>query len=418
MRSALRHRIQATVAIFGTVAAVFGVSRIIKANAHHPPPEAIAVASPPAVAVPIIPRVDPPADPPPVPAWNTAELNAAAADGDLGRLKDAYQDGMPLEGAMLAAAEADKPKAVEWLIDHGANADDPGVVLAADNAPSVLEVLFAKGAKEVTLESAASAGAINAVNRIFAKGGAAADPNSDAEGPTPITSAVTQGNPAIIRAMVAHGAKVDETHLATAMGTEDDHGQMPALDALLGANISGTTLAHALENAYGETGAKAVKKLAPKGIAWSYRDADGDQHMPLLDAVDRGDHLVARAMVEAGAPVNQATEFGRAPLGAAIASNAGTDDGVRLVRTLLARGADPNKRLDTGERPLTRAAASGDLRLVTLLLDSGAQVNAGLTGHDDETALEAAENGGQTDVARVLRSRGAKRRPQPLDVTY
>lgn len=418
MRSALRHRIQATVAIFGTVAAVFGVSRIMKANAHHSPPPTITYSPPPAYTAPVIPRVDPPVDPPPVPAWNTAELNSAASDGDIGRMKDAYKEGMPLDGAMLEAAEANKPKAVEWLLDHGANADDAGVVLAADNAPAVLKVLFANGAKEVTLESAASAGALNAVNRILAKGGAAADPNSDAEGPTPFMSAVTNGNPTIIRAMIAHGAKVDENHLATAIGIEDEHGQMPELDALLTANISATTIARSLDNASGEIGAKAVKKLAAKGIAWSYRDAEGDQHMPLLDAVDRGDHQVARAMVEAGAPVNQATEFGRAPLGAAIANNAGTDEGVRLVRTLLARGADPNKRLDTGERPLTRAASSGDLRLVTLLLDNGAAINAGLTGHDDETALEAAENGGQTDVARVLRSRGAKRRPQPMDVTY
>lgn len=422
-RREVGHRIQATAAVLGTIAAVFGVSRIIKANAHPPPPPAVVVAPPPAYTAPVIPRVDPPVAPPPVPLWNTAELDSAAADGDVGRMKDAYKEGMPLEGAMLAAAEANKPKAVEWLLDHGASADDSGVVLAADKSPAVLKVLFEKGAKEVTLEAAASAGAVNAVNRILAKGGPAAnpngDPNSEAEGPTPFTSAVANGNPTIIRAMIAHGAKVDETHLATAMGSEDEHGQMPALDALLTANISGTALAHALENAYGETGAKVVKKLAPKGIAWSYRDSDGDQHLPLLDAVDRGDHLVARAMVEAGAPVNQATEFGRAPLGAAVATSAGTDEGVRLVRTLLARGADPNKRLDTGERPLTKAAASGDLRLVTMLLDSGAAINAGLAATDDETALEAAENGGQTDIARVLRARGAKRRhPASSDITF
>jgi ankyrin repeat protein len=154
-----------------------------------------------------------------------------------------------------------------------------------------------------------------------------------------------------------------------------------------------------------------VKKLAAKGIAWSFRDADGDQHHPLLDAVERGDFPVARAMVESGAPVNQATEFGRTPLAAALATNAGTDEGVRLVRLLLARGADPNRRLDTGERALAKAAASGDLRLVTMLLDHGAAINAGLGANDDETALEAAEAGGHTDVARVLRSRGAKRRP-------
>jgi ankyrin repeat protein len=350
-------------------------------------------------------------DPPPTRAWNTAELDAAAEDGDIQKMGAAYEEGMPLQTAMLAAAEANKPKAIEWLLDHGANADDPGVVIAADNAPAVLKVLFAKGASELSLLAAADAGAVNAVNRILAKGGPAANPNSDEEGPSPFTSAVTSGNPAIIRAMIAHGAKVDEHHLGTAMSAEDEHGQFPALDALLTANVGATTVARSLDGALDESGAKAVKKLSAKGIAWSYRDAEGDQHHPLLDAIERGDVPVARAMIEVGAPVNQATEFGRTPLGAALATNAGTDEGVRLVRLLLARGADPNRRLDTGERPLTKAAAAGDLRLVTMLIDHGAEINAGLAANDDETALEAAESGGQTDVARVLRSRGARRRP-------
>lgn len=412
----LRHRVQATAAILGTIAAVFGVSRIIKANAHHPPPPTVTIATPPALAPPIIPRAIEPVSETSAPLWNTAELDAAASEGDLSRMKAAYKEDMPLQSAMLAAAEEGKANAIEWLLEHGANADDSGVILAADKSPAVLKVLFAKGAKEVSLLQAADAGAVNAVNRILAKGGPAANPNDDADGQTPFASAVTNGNPTIIRAMIAHGAKVDESHLGAAMSSEDEHGQMPVLDALLAANPSPTTNARSLDSAMGDTGAKAVKKLAAKGIAWSYRDADGDQHHPLLDAIDRGDLRVARAMIESGAPVSQATEFNRTPLGVAIAMNAGTDEGVRLVRLLLARGAEPNRRLDTGERPLTKAAAAGDLRLVTMLIDHGAAINAGLGANDDETALEAAENGGQTDVARVLRSRGARRRP--IDTTY
>ena len=416
MRSSVRHRVQATVAIVGTVAAVFGVSRIIKAKTH-PAPTVEAVPDNPIAAAPIIPRVDPPVGEPPVPAFNTVELDSAAAAGDIARMQAAYKEGMPLDHAMLVAADEGKANAVEWLIAHGAKADDSGALLAADKHPDVLKVLFAKGANEVTLLAAADAGAVNAVNRILAKGGAAANPNEDdGGGPTPFTSAVTNGNPTIIRAMIAHGAKVEEHHLSTVINIEDEHGQMPALDALLTATIATTTLSQVLDNAMGETGAKAVKKLAAKGVAWSWRDADGDQHQALLEAVDRGDFQVARAMVESGAPVTQANEFGRTPLGVAIATNAGTDEGVRLVRMLLAKGADPNKRLDTGERPLNRAASSGDLRLVTMLIDHGAAVNAGFGAKDDETALEAAENGGHTDVARVLRARGAKRRA--IDVTY
>jgi ankyrin repeat protein len=407
--SRLRHRVQATFAIVGTVAAVFGASRLIKAKAHTPPP-AQATYTPPVYSPPIIPRTTPEVDPTPAPVWNTAELNAAAAEGDTKKMAAAWKDGMPTESAMLAAAEANKPNAIEWLLDKGANADDAGVILAADKSPAVLKVLFAKGAKDVSLLAAVDASAVNAVNRILAKGGAAANPNSDEEGPTPMTSASMNGNPAIIRALIAHGGKVDENHLSNAM-TPDENGNFPALDAMLTANISPITAAKSLDGAIGDSGEKAVKKLAAKGIAWSWRDAEGDQHHPLLDAIDRGDTPVVRAMIESGAPVNTATEFGRTPLGAALATNAGTDDGVRLVRLLLARGADPNRRLDTGERPLAKAAASGDIRLVTMLIDHGAAVNAGFGANDDETALEAAENAGQTDVARVLRARGARHRP-------
>lgn len=408
-RRDVRHRVQATAAVLGTVAAVFGVSRIIKARAHPPPPPAVTVPAPLAYTAPILPRTLPPVAAPEAKAWNTAELDSASAEGDVARMAAAYRDGMPLQNAMLAAAEENEADAVAWLIEHGAAANDPPVVLAADNSPAVLKVLFAKGAQEVTLIAAVDANAVHAVNRILAKGGAAANPNESDEG-SPLTNAVVGGNPAIVRALVAHGAKVDESHIASAM-TEDENGRFPLLDAVLTANLSPVTVAKSLESATGESGAKAVKKLAAKGIAWSWRDADGDQHHPLVDAMERGDVPVARAMIESGAPVAQATEFGRTPLGAALATNAGTDEGVRLVRLLLAHGADPNRRLDTGERPLAKAAASGDLRLVTLLVDHGAAINAGLGAHDDETALEAAEAGGHADVARLLRARGARRRP-------
>lgn len=410
--SRLRHRVQATAAILGTVAAVFGVSRVIEAKAHHPPPPVIVTYSPPpAYTAPIIPRTLPAVQPPPTPSFNTVELVAAAGEGDVSAMKAAYREGMPLDGAMLAAAEAGKADAISWLLDHGANANDSGVIFAADKSPAVLKVLFAHQAQEPTLSAAAQAGAVNAVNRILAKGGAAADPNALGDDATsPFTTAVVAGNVAIVRAMLAHGAKVDETHLESAM-IESEDGTLPVLDALLTAHVPSTAVSRALDSVMGDTGAKVVKKLAAKGIAWSWRDDSGDQHLPLVEAIERSDFPVVRAMIEVGAPVNQATEFGRAPLGVALATNAGTDDGVRLVRLLLAHGADPNRRLDTGDRPLAKAAASGDLRLVTMLIEHGAAINAGLAASDDETALEAAENAGHTDVARVLRSRGARRRP-------
>lgn len=294
--SRMRHRIQATVAILGTVSAVYGLSRLVKPNAPpaalvKPPVHEAALA-----AGPIIPRVDPAPPPtPPVPP----------------------------------------PTATDDVDD---------------------------------------------------------EPDSDA----------------MLRAAFARGDRITASMLGEARGA--------TLDLLLTRKIDRAEIARAIDDATGDEGATLVKKLAAKGIAWSWRDEQGDEHAPLIDAVERQDTAIVRAMLEAGAPPNQTTEHGRTPLGAAVAASSPVnDDAMRIVRLLLARGADPNKRLDTGERLLAKAAAAGDLRVVTMLLDRGARIDAGLAAVDDETALEAAENAGNADIARVLRARGARRRPLPVD---
>lgn len=303
--SRMRHRIQATVAILGTVSAVYGVSRLVKPK---PAAEAVVVPIPTqAPLVPIIPRVDPPV------AQGVVTPPPPQTDRD------------------------------------------------SDDA-------------EPSLADAVAENDIDAVKRALRR-----------------------------------GDKVDAEILGSATAS--------TLDVLLTAKIERAEIAKAIDAAGGEEGAALVKKLAAtKGIAWSWRDDSGDEHAPLIDAVDRQDHAVVRAMIEVGAPVNQTTEHGRSALGVAVAATSpGSDDAMRIVRSLLARGADPNRRLDTGERLLAKAAAAGDLRVVTMLLDHGARINDGLAAADDETALEAAENAGNADIARMLRARGARRRPIPID---
>ena len=76
------------------------------------------------------------------------------------------------------------------------------------------------------------------------------------------------------------------------------------------------------------------------------------------------------------------------------------------VNRILAEGADPNARHPQfGYTPLTAAALLGHTRIVTALLDGGANVNG--RNSDGGTALHAAAFLGRADSAELLIARGA-----------
>lgn len=74
------------------------------------------------------------------------------------------------------------------------------------------------------------------------------------------------------------------------------------------------------------------------------------------------------------------------------------------VELLLKKGSDPNSRFKDNDTPLIIATRKNHLKIVQLLLDSGADVN----GHDDHNHYaihDAVENNFQ--MARLLLDRGA-----------
>ena len=146
---------------------------------------------------------------------------------------------------------------------------------------------------------------------------------------------------------------------------------------------------------------------------------DANAVTPLLMAITN-DHMdVARALLEAGADVNAADFWGRTPIWAAVeirnrdysrSNEHGIDRAAALdmVKALLDRGADPNPRTKeippirrwvtslgdltwvnfTGQTPFIRAALSGDITVMRLLLEKGADPN--ITTFGGTTALMAA----------------------------
>jgi ankyrin repeat protein len=137
-----------------------------------------------------------------------------------------------------------------------------------------------------------------------------------------------------------------------------------------------------------------VNALLAHGADINLPDPDGVS--PLLLAVMNSNWDLAKTLVEAGADVDQWDVFGEAPLFTAIGAAARNDgghasidaanetDGAALIRLLLERGANPNQQLHfrpanvngstntRGATPLMRAAVNGDLELVKLLLEHGA----------------------------------------------
>jgi ankyrin repeat protein len=180
-----------------------------------------------------------------------------------------------------------------------------------------------------------------------------------------------------------------------------------------------------------------VRALAEAGADLNLTDPDGST--ALMDAIINAHYDLAALLLEKGADPNVADSQGQAPLYAAVDMHtlpAMTDrparlvsdkiDSVKVTALLLEHGADPNARLkgttlqrhfNTGNKalgagttPFMRAANSGDVQLMRLLLSKGADplltqknrttalmLAAGLAfrnrGDDDEASDSGSEQG-------------------------
>ncbi len=120
----------------------------------------------------------------------------------------------------------------------------------------------------------------------------------------------------------------------------------------------------------------------------------------LGDAVLYGDANAVKAMIAAGADVNQFDETHMTPL--MVAASEGR---TAIVKVLIDAKADVNLSSDDGTTALMRAASANRRGAMELLLASGAQVNARNRG--GMTALMVAAFGGYTDAVRALLARKA-----------
>jgi ankyrin repeat protein len=208
-------------------------------------------------------------------------------------------------------------------------------------------------------------------------------------------------HPEMMQLLIEHGAAVD------ARSTDRDYQRHVTAEGRPKSLDSGglTPLLYAAR----ENCIACVKVLLDHGADIDLPDPDGVS--PLLLAVMNANWDLAKTLIEAGADVDQWDVFGEAPLFTAIGldtrrdgTNASIDppnetDGRGVIRLLLDRGANPNQQLTfhpanvrgstntRGATPLIRAAVNGDLELVKLLLEHGA--DAKLYMADRETPIHA-----------------------------
>ncbi len=270
------------------------------------------------------------------------------------------------ETALMTAARTGKLDAVKLLLDRGANANAKDTVhgqtalmwAVLENHADVVELLLGRGADinahtNVTITKGeyvpARPAAASGVGIIRQR--ALPTPNG---GMTPLLFAIRDGNAPMTRLLLDRGARIEES--------------------------------------------------------------SGNHTTPLIIALLNGQVGIATELLNRGADPNASDDYHRAALFASIDlrnfnhekyGDLPTDgrDPINLIQALLKKGANPNLQTDTvpvhglmqfdaswvnfdGETPFVRAALSGDIEVMRLLLEHGADPNIATT--QGSTALMAA----------------------------
>jgi ankyrin repeat protein len=358
-------------------------------------------------------------------AKSTEDVNAKLPDGTSALHWAVRNDDSELV-ALLLRAKADTNMA-----------DPDGVTplsMACSNAnPDIVRKLIAAGANPDLANSAGETPLMAAVRRpqldtirILLDANAKVDARDKQAQETALMIAVRENNADAVRLLIARGADVNA---ATRAGKTPERRPPGAGGGSHGVGIvrsgwpaSGyqeatpggiTPLLYASRDGRTEIARMLIAAGAKVNLA------DTNKITPLLMATTNNQPDTADLLIQNGAEINAADFWGRTPLWATIEmrdleySRSGQHDVDRdrllqLIHTLLDRGANPNARTTevpptrryllglgdlswvdfTGQTPFLRAALSGDLTVMRLLLEKGADPN--IATNSGTTALMAA----------------------------
>jgi len=349
--------------------------------------------------------------------------------------------------ALHWAVLRDQHEAVAALVDAGAdpvalnrNGISPLFLAVQNGSKKIVSLLLDAGADpntlsengETILMTAAHTGKPDVVELLLSNGAMVDTRDPDFQ-QTALMIAVREGHAPVVDLLIRHGAKVDAR---TRVGQEPPY--LPPCKGTgcgsEGVGINRSGVPHRGER-YDKKGGMtpllyaardgkldAAELLVANGADLELREAN--QITPLLMALLNNQLDVAYLLVDAGAQINVDDFYGRSPLFAAVdyrnlEMNSSREDDPQdnyvdrepildMIKYLLDHGADVNARTKewppekkwlyslndvswvdmTGQTPFIRAAASGDVPAMKMLLEYGA--DPGITTFEGTSALMAA----------------------------
>ena len=219
---------------------------------------------------------------------------------------------------------------------------------------------------------------------------AGADVNEqDKGGTTPLMEAANMGNEQVVHELIKAGASVTAKN-----------------------NKQQTALHLAISSSWGNR-FSVVKALIEAGADVNEQDEDGTT--PLIKAANMGNEQVVHELIRAGASVTAKNKKQQTALHLAISSSWGNRFSV--VKALIEAGADVNEQDEDGTTPLIKAANMGNEQVVHELIRAGASVTAKNKKH--QTALHKASNswGNRFSEVKALIEAGADVNEQDEDRT-
>jgi ankyrin repeat protein len=359
----------------------------------------------------------------------------SATDAQVARvLSDAAGTAAIADGStpLHHAVRANDLKTVDTLIKRGADVTattrygvTPIYVAAMNGNAAIIRRLLDAGADvnsatpggETALMTAVRTGKTDAVTLLLDRG-ANVNAKDSVRSQTPLMWAVTENHPDIVKLLVARGADVKaQTTITMPRGQ-----YVPARAG--GASGNGIIRQRALPTKDGgmtpllfavRDGNVAMTRLLLE-LGADVNQTSGNHTSPLLIALLNGQVTLASELLEKGADPNVIDDYKRGALFAAIELRNFNhdkypflyDDGrdpLELIKAMLAKGANPNQQTDTtpvhglmqfdgswanfdGQTPFIRAALSGDIAVMRLLLQHGADPN--IATKEGSTALMAA----------------------------
>ena len=353
-----------------------------------------------------------------------ADVNAAQVDGMTALHWAARQNDLDTAQSLLKAG-AKVTSATRYGVTP--------LFLAATNGNTPMVELFLKAGAdpnsanpggETTLMTATRTGNIDTVKLLIERG-ANVNAKETVRGQTALMWAVLENHPHVARLLIEKGADLNaQTAVVIPDGTTGEPGG--ATSGNIGANGPGFYRARAVPTPSGamspllfaarEGNQEMTRLLLDAKADINLTSANGST--PLVVAITNNHITLAMSLLARGADPNLADHFWkRTPLYAAIEMRnmdftrespppaADATDPMDLIKALLAKGADANARVNTtpvrgfmqgsanwvnfdGQTAFIRAALAGDITLMRLLLQHGADPN--IKTNEGSTALMAA----------------------------